>query len=42
MSGFNEFSFFIFQIADVKSCEDGQNVKYSSEVLFYVDKYEVV
>ncbi|KAK3082782.1 hypothetical protein FSP39_005187 [Pinctada imbricata] len=30
------------QVADVRSCENEQNVKYSSEVIFYVDKYEVV
>lgn len=31
-----------FQIKDVNIVEDGMPVKYSSEVMFSVDKYEIV
>ena len=33
---------FIFQLIDVTTIDDGSPVKFSSEVLFYVDKYEIV
>ena len=31
-----------FQVTEVKSLEDDSPAKYSSEVIFYVDKYEIV
>ena len=31
-----------FQIAEVQSCSDDSPVKFSSEVVFYVDRYEIV
>ena len=33
---------FHFQVTEVKSLEDDSPAKYSSEVIFYVDKYEIV
>lgn len=31
-----------FQITEVQSCSDDSPVKFSSEVVFYVDRYEIV
>ncbi len=40
---FHSFLFIVhFQIMEVQQTEDQSPVKYSSEVLFYVDKYEIV
>ena len=36
------FLMFYLQVTEVKSLEDDSPAKYSSEVIFYVDKYEVV
>lgn len=31
-----------FQITEVQNCSDDSPVKFSSEVVFYVDRYEIV
>lgn len=38
----SQFAVYYLQITDVKLLEDNSSAKYSSEVCFYVDKYEIV